>query len=91
VKIAWEVAYLYSFDDHLLADIGLNRSDIEVHVRNRVGQKAGRIEPGLQTTSYGQHVSCLHSPVVQVGLGSVANVALLALFAYYPARWLGLW
>jgi len=39
-QIARQVAYLYSFDDRLLADIGLNRSDIEAHVRKRSGQKA---------------------------------------------------
>jgi uncharacterized protein YjiS (DUF1127 family) len=38
-RIAYQVAYLHSFDDRLLADIGLNRSDIEAHVRRRLGQK----------------------------------------------------
>ena len=90
-QIAWEVAYLYSFDDHLLADIGLNRSDIEAYVRSRFEAKAGQIERGLDPPSPRQHASPLRSPVVEVALSGAVNLVLVALFALYPARWLGLW
>jgi uncharacterized protein YjiS (DUF1127 family) len=36
-----QVAYLNSFDDHLLSDIGLNRSEIEAYVRRRSAQTVG--------------------------------------------------
>ena len=52
-EIGRQVAYLRSFDDHLLADIGLNRSDIEAYVRSRFEAKAGRIERGLDTPRAG--------------------------------------
>jgi uncharacterized protein YjiS (DUF1127 family) len=88
-QIARQVAYLNSFDDRLLADIGLERSDIEAYVRSRFGQKGCRI--GVGAPSHAQDTSLLHGPVVEVALGGVANLALVALFAFYPARWLGLW
>ena len=89
--IGQQVAYLRSFDDHLLADIGLNRSDIEAYVRRRFEAKEGRIERGLHTPSPRQDASPLRSPAVEVALSGAANLLLLSLFALYPARWLGLW
>ena len=83
--------HLRSFDDHLLADIGLNRSDIEAYVRSRCETKAGRIERRLDTLSPWQDASPLRSPVVEVALSGAVNLVLVALFALYPARWLGLW
>ncbi len=38
-RVVRNVAYLRSFDDRLLLDIGLNRTDIEAYVRRRLGQK----------------------------------------------------
>src|SRR5215212_6913001 len=78
--IGQQVAYLRSFDDHLLADIGLNRSDIEAYVRSRCEAKAGR------TRSPRQDASPSRSPVVEVALSGAANLVLVALFALYPAR-----
>ena len=90
-EIGRQVAYLRSFDDHLLADIGLNRSDIEAYVRSRFEVKAGRIECGLDIPLPRQNGSPLRSSVVEVALSGAANLVLVALFALYPARWLGLW
>jgi uncharacterized protein YjiS (DUF1127 family) len=90
-QVGRQVAYLRSFDDHLLADIGLNRSDIEAYVRSRFEAKAGQIERGLDPPSPRQHASPLRSPVVEVALSGAVNLVLVALFALYPARWLGLW
>jgi len=36
VQVARHVAYLKTFDDRILADIGLNRSEIEAYVRSRL-------------------------------------------------------
>ena len=87
--IGQQVAYLRSFDDHLLADIGLNRSDIEAYVRSRFEAKAGRIERGLDI--YPRLVKILRCGVVpsSKALSGAANLVLVALFALYPARWLG--
>jgi uncharacterized protein YjiS (DUF1127 family) len=90
-QVGRQVAYLRSFDDHLLADIGLNRSDIEAYVRSRFEAKAGRTERGLDNPSRRHDTSPLRSPVVEVALSGAANLVLVALFALYPARWLGLW
>jgi len=35
-RIARHVAYLKSFDDRILADIGVNRSEVEAYVRRRL-------------------------------------------------------
>jgi len=37
--VARQVAYLNSFEDRLLSDLGLSRADLEAHVRRRLGQK----------------------------------------------------
>jgi uncharacterized protein YjiS (DUF1127 family) len=39
VQVARHIAYLKTFDDRILSDIGLNRSEIEAYVRRRLGQK----------------------------------------------------
>ena len=88
-QISRQVAYLNSFDDRLLADIGLHRSDIEAYVRSQFGEK------GCPDRSWNAlacaRPSLLNCPVIEVALGGVANLALVAFFAFYPARWLGLW
>ena len=38
-QVASQIAYLNSFDDRLLSDIGLSRCEIEAHVRRQLGQK----------------------------------------------------
>ena len=37
--MARHIAYLKTFDDRILADIGLNRSEIEAYVRRRLEQE----------------------------------------------------
>jgi uncharacterized protein YjiS (DUF1127 family) len=39
-----DIAYLKTFDDRLLSDIGLNRSDVEAYVRRRFGHE--RVQAG---------------------------------------------
>ena len=89
-QIGRQVAYLRSFDDHLLADIGLNRSDIEAYVRSRFEAKARPDRTWIAPLPW-QDASPLRSPVVEVALSGAVNLVLVALFALYPARWLGLW
>jgi len=38
-SVARHVAYLKTFDDRILADIGLNRSEIEAYVHRRLHQE----------------------------------------------------
>ena len=38
LRVARDVAYLKTFDDRILADIGLNRSEIEAYVHRRLHQ-----------------------------------------------------
>jgi hypothetical protein len=33
----------------------------------------------------------IQSPVIEVAVGVFANLVVVGLFAYYPARWFGLW
>ncbi|HEY7384681.1 MAG TPA: DUF1127 domain-containing protein [Beijerinckiaceae bacterium] len=41
-RVAHDVRYLNSFDDRMLADIGLSRCEIETFVRRRAGARPWR-------------------------------------------------
>jgi hypothetical protein len=43
----------------------------------------------MQTTQYGQ--TPMHNAAIEVAVGVFANLVVVGLFAYYPARWFGFW
>jgi hypothetical protein len=44
----------------------------------------------MQTTQNRQNVHT-RGPALEVAVGLFANLVVVALFAYYPARWFGFW
>ena len=44
----------------------------------------------MQSMRYRQNAE-VHSPAIEVAVGAFANLVVVGLFAYYPARWFGFW